>query len=145
MKLKWILLLVISVRLGYGQPTLGVATLGGTIRDESGAVVADARVMLTDELKGLLRQSTSDKSGVFLFPALNAGTYSVVAEKSGFRAVRMRDIRLEIGEQGSVELRLMMGSLRTAVTVTAENPILLGAESNTLGTIVDSVRVRALP
>src|SRR5579884_1291124 len=145
MMLKWMLLLTVSVRLGSGQPTLGAATLGGTIRDESGAAIADARVRLTDESKGLIRQSTSDRSGFFIFPALNAGMYSVIAEKSGFRAVRVRDVRLEIGEQASVEIRLTIGSVRTAITVLADNSTELDAGANTLGTVVDAIRVRELP
>ena len=81
------------------QTLLGVGALGGTIRDESGAVVADAKVSLTEESKGLFRESKSDRGGSFLFPAIIAGVYSIEVEKRGFSP--RADKRLEDRNRGT--------------------------------------------
>jgi len=57
------------------------------IRDDSGASVAGAKIILTEESKGLVRESGSNRDGSFLFPSLIAGGYSVCVQKEGFTSL----------------------------------------------------------
>ena len=57
----------------FAQTLLGAGAIGGTVRDESGAMVADANVTLTEESKGLSRESRSDRGGSFLFSGNHRG------------------------------------------------------------------------
>ena len=127
------------------QTLLGVGALGGAIRDESGALVADAKVSLTEESKGLVRESKSDRSGSFLFPAIIAGVYSIRVEKPGFSPEQINGLKIEIGEQASVAIGLRLEKLRTVLTVEAPTTVELDAETNSRGSVVDSERVRELP
>ena len=85
---------------------LAQAAFGGTIRDESGAMIADAKVSLTEESKGLFRESRSDRGGSFLFPAIIAGVYSVRVEKQGFSPKQINGLKIEIGQQASMAITL---------------------------------------
>ncbi len=127
------------------QTLLGAGALGGTIRDESGAVVANAKISLTEESKGLIRDSKSDRGGSFLFPAIIAGRYSIGVEKPGFSPERINGLKIDIGEHGSLVITLRLAALRTEITVPAPTTIELDAESNSRGSVVDSERVRELP
>ena len=55
------------------------------VRDDSGRSVADAKLILTERSKGLVRESESNSDGSFLFPSLIAGVYSVRVEKKASR------------------------------------------------------------
>jgi hypothetical protein len=127
------------------QTLLGAGALGGTIRDESGAVVADAKVSLTEESKDLIRESKSDRGGSFLFPAIIAGMYSIAVEKPGFSPERINGLKIDIGEHASLVITLRLAAVRTEITVQAPTTIELDAESNSRGSVVDSERVRELP
>jgi hypothetical protein len=129
----------------YAQTSVAAGAVGGTVRDESGAMVAGAEVTLREESKGLLRESKSDRGGSFLFPAVIAGVYSISVSKDGFSPEQIHGLKIEIGEQASVAIRLHLGEVRTAITVNAPTTTELDAESNAMGLVVDSSRVRELP
>ena len=144
--MKFILVLVfVTATASLGQITQSFAALDGTVRDESGALVAGARVTLTEQSKGLTRETDSDSGGAFLFPAVMAGIYSVRVEKSGFRTEQIRDLDIEVGAQASITVSLHVGEMRTTVTVSRPTTTELDAESNTLGSVVNSGEVQELP
>ncbi len=127
------------------QTTLSVGSVGGAIRDESKGVIVGAKVILTEESKGLVRETESGSDGRFLFPSTIPGSYSLRVEKQGFNSGRMTGLRLEIGEQASVEITLRVGEVRATITVTTPTAADLNAESNTISSTVDSSQVHQLP
>src|SRR4029077_517910 len=60
-------------------------TVSGTVTDSSGAVVAAAKVDLTDASTGSVRSTTTSDKGFFVLPYVNPGTYTVIITKEGFR------------------------------------------------------------
>src|SRR5438552_12816356 len=90
------LLLAVSTRL-LAQATLGGAALSGTVRDESGAAVPDAKVTLIESLRNLTRETVTNETGGFLFPTISAGIYSVSVTKPAFESYTLSDLRVEIG------------------------------------------------
>ncbi len=68
-----------------GQNITG--TILGTIKDQSGALVAGAHVLVTNSNTGLTRTVQTDSSGSYVAPSLPIGTYVLKAEKEGFRPV----------------------------------------------------------
>jgi hypothetical protein len=136
---------MVAVGPALAQANLGAGSIGGTIRDESNAVVAGAKLILTEDSKGLVRESESDSGGAFLFPSVIAGSYSVRVEKQGFSSGRMNGLRIEVGQQAAVEITLHVGAVQTTIAISTPTPTELVAESNTIGSIIDSSRVRELP
>jgi hypothetical protein len=124
---------------------MGAGDVGGTIRDESGGLVAGAKVILTEKSKRLVHTAETDGSGSFLFPSILAGAYTLYAEKTGFRAYQIEDLTLEVGETASVAITLTLGDVRTTMTVEAPSSTQLDSGSNTLGAVIDPERVRELP
>jgi hypothetical protein len=128
-----------------GAAVLAQSSLRGTVRDESGALVAGANVSLIDESKGVVRGSESDSGGSFLITPVIAGRYSVRVEKEGFNTERIEGLWIDVGEQASLPITLHVGARRTEITVQAPSATDLDAESNTLGSVVDFSRVQDLP
>src|SRR4051794_31476996 len=77
------MLLALSSVLAYAQVTSG--TISGTVKDSSGAVVANAKVTVSSAAIGLVRTLDSSTDGGFVFPNLQPATYKIVVEAAGFK------------------------------------------------------------
>jgi hypothetical protein len=80
----------------------------GVVRDVAGAVVAGARVVLTAEGGKKKFTSATDDEGRFRLPAVEPGTYTVAVESPGFRSFTSRPLKLEAGEDISLEVTLFV-------------------------------------
>jgi len=116
---------------------VGSATLSGVVEDQSGAVVAGATATLTNQLSGAARSATSNGVGLFSFPAVPSGDYSLSVKAKGFKAYTQSGIHLDPGDNKSTaEIRLAVGSEAESVTVdsTVEGlPLDSGQLSATIG------------
>lgn len=135
-----ILLLATSVA-GMAQIT---GSIGGSVTDPSGAVVADAEVVLTNTGTGWVRSTTTDTEGGFAFTLLPVGTYRLECQRSGFRKAVRNEINLMIGQALRIPLALEVGSVEDAITVIA-NPSLANAESAVLSEVIENRRIVELP
>ncbi len=128
-----------------GQAGLGTAEVSGIVRDQQGGAVLEAKIVLTEKSKGLTRESSSDAAGSFLFPAVGAGLYKLVVAKEGFRTQILDDVRLEVGQRATLEVPLTVGDIKTTISISSGDMPLLETQSNAIGTVIDSARVRDLP
>src|SRR5262249_61947529 len=93
------------------------------VSDQSGAMVSDARVSVTNDQTGAVREATSGSSGSASFPALPlTGTYSVTVSKPGFGAESRNDITLRSSETATLKVKLLVGPEQPAVTVYGTDP-----------------------
>jgi hypothetical protein len=139
----------VLVALGHlplaAQTTLGAGAVAGHVRDESGAFVPGARITLTETGKGLNRQSESSNGGAFLFPSVIAGVYSLRVEKEGFTSHLVKGLEIDVGTQATLTITLRVGVISSAITVLPPSSVELSAESNMIGSVVDSGQVQQLP
>src|SRR5690348_11600276 len=75
------------------------ATLSGTVRDSTGAIVPDVAITVSSKATGLKRQTTSSSDGSFTLSLLPPGTYSLQAERDGFSSALVDDIELSVAGQ----------------------------------------------
>jgi outer membrane receptor protein involved in Fe transport len=120
------------------------ATFQGTISDPSGGVLPGVTVKLQSPATGLQRNTVTNASGLFVFNFLPAGRYVVTAELSGFKSVRHEDVRLEVGQNLSLDLKLEVGRIEETVEVQATAP-LLDRTSPSIGTVIQSTQLKDLP
>ena len=126
MKMKLLTLLVAAVLC---SPALAIAQIGqtasltGTVTDSSGAVLPGVTVTAASEaVLGGSRTTVTDENGVYRFPALPPGTYSVKVELSGFRTAT-HDARLQLGQTITVDAKLEPGGITETVEVTGAPPV----------------------
>jgi Carboxypeptidase regulatory-like domain len=91
----------------------------GTVTDSSGASVAAVRVTIVNEETQVSREVMADKNGYFVADELPAGSYIVLAEKSGFKKTTKKGNVVTAGGRVTVDLRLEVGAVTETVTVTA--------------------------
>jgi hypothetical protein len=127
MRTKLVTLLAAAVFL---IPAASIAQIGqtavltGTVADASGAVLPGVTVTVTGEsLIGGSRTSVTDENGVYRFPAIPPGTYTVSAELSGFKPYSLPDVRLQLGQTITVDPKLEVGGFEDRVTVMGGAPV----------------------
>ncbi|MDO8681037.1 MAG: carboxypeptidase-like regulatory domain-containing protein [Acidobacteriota bacterium] len=95
------------------------ATVVGTVRDATGAVVPDAKVTLTNTATGVTAEKNSDANGNFEFFTVRIGTYVVTAEKTGFSIALVDNVQVTVGARQRVDLSMAVGQLTETVTVSS--------------------------
>jgi hypothetical protein len=118
--------------------------ISGTVTDPTGAVVPQAKVKATNTATGTVESTISDAAGVYTFPRLVSGTYTISAEQSGFAPTTLTGITLEIYQRASVDIVMKVGGAAQTVTVQGSTP-LVDASSASLGTVVEEEAIQDLP
>jgi outer membrane receptor protein involved in Fe transport len=116
----------------------------GTVRDQSGAVIADAQVTVTQTATGTVRRATSSEAGIYEAPLLAPGIYRVSVAAPGLRTALFESVTVTITETTPVDAELSVGSVAESVTVTGAPPLVQN-EGPQLGRVVDSRSVAELP
>ena len=93
----------------------------GTVRDPSGASVANATIIMSNHEANTIDMTTSDRDGNFAFKPLPAGNYDLQVLKPGFKTYRGPQVALEAGRDFSETLTLQVGDITEHVIVVAEN------------------------
>jgi hypothetical protein len=116
--LSLLALLLATAASVFGQQDTG--TLLGTVVDPAGAVVPAATVTVHNAATGATMAGTTDKSGVFQFPTILVGTYSVQIAAQGFKTYDMSGVLLQSAEIRNLgSLRMEVGGVTEQVRVTA--------------------------
>ena len=120
MKPALAILVLCSLRIAAQTVT---GSLQGRITDPSGGVVTGAEVTAKNSDTGLTRVAKTNSSGYFQIAFLPVGAYGVTARASGFGPVA-RSAQVELSSARDVDFELKPASVDTAVTVTAESPLI---------------------
>ena len=116
----------------------------GLVRDSSGAVVAGAKVTVTDVDRGIAVSLSTNDRGEYVASPLKIGRYTVTVEKQGFKKAVAEPVQVNIQDRVGVDLNLQPGMATEVVTVSSERPQ-LETETSELGQVVDAKRINALP
>jgi hypothetical protein len=132
----------LPARQAYAQ--VAGATLSGTVRDSSRAVIPSADVSITDLATGVTRKVTTDTSGLYLAPNLLPGNYEVSVTAPGFSRELRTGITLTVGAQQLLDITMQVGQVTQTVEVTSEAPM-VQLTSSALTAEVNATTVRELP
>jgi outer membrane receptor protein involved in Fe transport len=132
----------LAIHVGLGQDT--TATITGTVRDPSGAIVPSARITVDSQTTGFVRTAVTDTAGSYKIPFVPVGVYRVTAEADGFKTQIEQNVRLEILETRTVDFHLELGSASEKVSVQAQASQ-LETESSEAGTVIRNEQINNLP
>jgi len=116
----------------------------GQVLDTTQAVLPGATITATNLATGATRVVVTDVDGRFSIPALNAATYSLTVELSGFRTTTIREMVLRAGETVRPNLVLGVAAVNENVTVTAEAPLLQTASAS-VGSVINQKTLEEIP
>ncbi len=96
------------------------AELTGRVTDPTGSAIAKANVTARDLDRGTTWPTTTNDDGIYTFPRIPNGKYTLKVEAQGFKTFSHPGIELEINQHGRVDVILQLGSVSETVEVTDE-------------------------
>jgi Carboxypeptidase regulatory-like domain len=145
--LLWLIgvfLLSLSGAVVVQAQTSTVGSISGTVRDQKGAAVPNAPVVVKEERTTLSRTVSSDENGFFSVLSLPAGVYTVSATPQGFKKTVNEKIELHVSENLTISLIVQVGEVSETIVVTGENSQ-VSTTGGDISSLVSEKQVTELP
>src|SRR5689334_20497023 len=140
--LPFVTLLLVATTV-FGQASY-TAQVRGVVKDQSGAMVPQATLTITNDGTGITTTAKSDENGLYVLTGLRPATYTIRADAPGFRSAEEKNVVLQVSQQTSIDFTMHPLGVITTVEVTTAAP-LLDTESASLGTDITNEYVRDIP
>jgi Carboxypeptidase regulatory-like domain len=127
----------------WAQST-STGTVAGVVTDQSGAVVPDAAVRLTDTTTNIARTTTTNKDGRYIFVDVSPSVYNIAITKKGFSTTEAEKQEVSVGASLTLNLSLQVGGASTVVEVQATGTELQTTNA-TVGNTVTAIAIDNLP
>jgi hypothetical protein len=133
---------LLSVAHLFAQTSTSEIT--GTVRDVSGAVIPGATMTAVNEATGINYRQTTTVAGLFAFPSVPAGSYTLTAELKGFKTSRQTGNLLVVGTPLTIDVTLGVGETTEILNVEA-TAAAIQTENASIGNVVSEKAIRDLP
>src|SRR5262252_5802566 len=137
-----VLLIALGTSPVFAQTS--TATIVGSVRDTTGALVPGVTIDIKHVDSGLTRTVLSNETGSYAAPSLPVGPYEISTTMPGFKQEVRRGINLAVGQQAVIDLTLEVGANAEQVTVSEEAPLVNTTLASTSGLITEA-QVKDLP
>ena len=109
------------------------ASLTGTIRDNTGAVIPDASVTLKNTATGIARDLKTNSAGEYVAAAVPPGQYNLIVTVAGFRKYQADGVILRVAQNARIDVTMRVGNTHEEVTVHGEGLAQVNTQSSELG------------
>jgi hypothetical protein len=127
--------LVLTVGLfcigNLAEAQINTGRIDGAVRDASGAVVPQARILATNDATGAMTTAQSSEAGDYVVNFMLPGTYHVTAEKQGFQRSVASGVVVNAGGITRIDFSLTLGQVQQSVEVSA-NVLAVSTETSEL-------------
>jgi hypothetical protein len=120
------------------------SAIEGTVSDPSGALVPGASVTLKNLQTGISQSVQSSGTGYYRFTSLPVALFNITVAAPGFKTLVQENIRTEVAETRTVNVKLELGNPTSELTVTATPAPVESSEGRVSG-FIDQREVRDLP
>ena len=128
--------------MAFAQTITGSVT--GTVTDASGAAMANVKVTATNTGTGIANTTQTNASGIYNFPFLQVGNYTIAAENQGFKKAIIGPFKLEVNQTARLDVKMEVGDITQSVEVTEVGP-LLQTETQATGDTLSSTKLTSIP
>lgn len=146
-KLVWQLFIVGLALISLApqlRAQVDTGTILGTVKDQSGAVIPNAKVSIRDEATNYVITKNAGPDGSYVFTPIRIGTYTVAAENPGFQRILHPHVTVNVQQQVVVNMTMIPGRVTQTVQVSAAVP-LLQTQTAALQQVVTSREINNLP
>ena len=137
------LLLCLLLACAIAPASVG-GSISGTVKDGTGAVVARTVVTATNTDTGVRQTVTTGTNGVYTFPILSVGRYSVEVTQSGFQSYRRIGIVIDVNSALVEDIVLQLGTRTDTVTVN-DDAVHVETSSTQMGEVITGAKMTAVP
>ena len=138
-----VLCVFVTCGAAWGQ-AISVTQVQGTVQDSTGAVLPGVTLTMTQTDTGLMRTTTSEQDGRYIFPALPVGPYRLEAMLDGFSKHVQSGIVLQVNVNPTIVITMQVGAVSDSISVTAKAS-LVETQSTGVGQVIDQKRIEELP
>src|SRR5262252_3488226 len=136
---------LVCVSAAMSQAQSNAADLQGVVRDQNGAVVANASVTARNAGTNIEREATTNDDGFYKIVNLPPGEYSITVKAANYKTAVIPSVRLTIGQTVNQDIPLEVGDLTATVQVTSAAPTLVETTNTAVASVVDQQRIDNLP
>ena len=129
---------------GFAAAQTTGGTLRGAVTDSQGLAIADATVNITNTATQVTIPLASTAAGLYNYPDLPVGTYSITVEKEGFKKFVRNGIQIFANQVTEVDITLPLGSVSSTIEVTGSTPLVQTGTSQ-ISNDFTSMQVTQLP
>jgi hypothetical protein len=97
------------------------SSINGAVTDQNGGVIPNAEVTVTNTAQGTAAKTTTNRTGEYSVPALEAGTYNLQVKAPGFKTYDANGIVLRVSLTERVDVKLTVGDVTAEVSVTGSD------------------------
>jgi Carboxypeptidase regulatory-like domain len=126
------------------QNAISTGNIAGSVRDSSVGVVSAADVTVISNETDLSRNGATDSGGLYNFPLIKVGRYTVRVRHDGFKTTEVRNVIVQVGQTTNVDVQLAIGPLTQQLVVEATAPMFRPGESS-VTTVVPREFIEDLP
>jgi Carboxypeptidase regulatory-like domain len=137
-----VILLVLALAIPV-WPQASNSTVRGSVADSQGAVIPNAKVILTNTATGIVRDSITNNAGIYVFPGVIPGPYRVRVEQPGFQTFE-GVLTVQVQQDASVDVVMQVAGAMSSVDVFDVTP-LVNPSSPSLGSSLERKRIEQLP
>jgi hypothetical protein len=120
------------------------ASMVGSVKDPSGAVISGAQITVTNTERGITRTTTSNADGEWSVPALPPGKYDLSVTAAGFKGYSAKGVVLDVAQKARVDVPMQVGAATTEVTVEGTAVAQVETQSSELGGTVTGKQISQL-
>jgi len=120
------------------------ASILGTVKDASGAVIPGATITATNTDTHIAQAVSTNGDGSYAFPALPPGKYELSINLKGFKAFKQTGIVLNVNDAITVDATLQIGQADEVVTVSAD-ALRVETASTQLGEVIEDKQITSIP
>ena len=139
-----VFLVTLLFALNGNSQTAGTANIQGVVSDQLGAVLPNVAVVVTNKATLVKHAATTDADGLYSFPNIAIGNYTIEVSAPGFEHYRQSNIVLEVGSSIAVNVAMTVGSVSQNVEVQATG-LALQTEDSSFKQTIDQATVVELP
>jgi hypothetical protein len=135
-------MLLVLCTAAHAQSVTG--QFNGHVYDQNGAVVPEATVSMEDTATHLTRTTKTNAEGLYQFPLVPPGTYTLTVTQTGFQTSSSAGLKVDVNQVLTQDFKLEVGATSQTVNVTATAEMLQSSTAN-LGAVVEQRTVNELP
>src|SRR5579862_1497699 len=117
-------LLATAPAFAQGGGASSTGSINGKVADSSGGVLPGVTVTAASPSMMGTQSSVTGTDGLYRFPAVPPGMYTLTFELPGFNTLKRENIQITLGFQATVNVELAVASLQETVTVTGDSPVI---------------------
>jgi hypothetical protein len=140
-----ITILLLCAQVALGQAQSNAADIEGTVKDATGAVVANATVNARNPATNFARTTTSNDEGFYRIVNVPPGDYEITVEAANFKKAVLTKVTVTVGQAANIDVILEPGQITESVTISEATSEIVETSRTAVSTTIDQQRINNLP